>query len=230
MSVTQRNHAVTVGIGPWHDGSVAPLFREAIQHEISAQHEECLRWFCEHPDTPGDLLLEIYESGHCLDELGHRQGPRILLEKLANEANYPEAILTLAIQFYTDSSIAVEEFNGFLRRHADNDWMLETLVRRQESSAEKERLLHGTILLHPEADRLRHLMEVNRLSHRAARADDLEEIERLYSTGEPDVWLALAGNSATPRRLLERLAEAADVRLARRIRNGARQMLGTKNS
>lgn len=228
MSVTEQHHAVTIGIGPWHDGSVASLFRDAVYHEISAQHEECLRWFCEHPDTPHDLLLEIYESGLCLDDLGHRQGPRVLLEKLANEAKYPEAILTLAIQFYTDSSITVDEYNGFLRRHADNDWMLETLVRRQGSSAEKELLLEGAIGLHPEANRLRHLMEVNRWSQRAARAADPEEIERLYSTGEPAVWLALAGNGATPRRLLEQLAEATNVRLARRIRNGAREMLRTK--
>lgn len=228
MSVTERNHPVTIGIAPWNDGSVALLFREAVHHEISAQHEECLRWFCEHPATPDDLLLEIYESGLCVDELGHRKGPRVLLEKLANEANYPEAILTLAIQFFTDSSIAAEDFNRFLSRHADHGWMLDTLVRRQGSSAEKELLLEGVIALHPEADRLRHLVEVSRWSQRAARANDPEELERLYSTGEPTVWLVLAGNDATPRRLLEQLAETADVRLARRIRNQARQTLRGK--
>jgi hypothetical protein len=207
------------------DGSIESLFRDVVRHEISDRHEECLRWFCEHPATPEELLLEIYESGLCLNDLGHRQGPPVLLEKLANEACYPEAILTLAIQLYIDSNVGTTEFSRFARRHSEDFWMLDTLVRRVASSGEKESVLNEIIALHPEAERLRGALQVNRWTTRAAEISDPDEIERLYGTGEPAVWLALAGNPTTPRRLIERLAEVKDVPLARRIRNRAREAL-----
>lgn len=227
MSIAESDHCVTLCVEPPTDASAATLLRDAVRHEIAARHEECLRWFCTHPAMPDDLLLEIYYSGLCLDELGHRQGPRALLEKLANEANYPEAILTLAIQLYTDFNASTEEFSRFVNQHADHFWMLDTLVRRSASSAEKEAVLEDTIAAHPEADHLKQVLQVNRWARRAAQTDDREEMEQLFATGEPAIWLALAGNQATPRRLMEQLADVKDVRLARRIRNRAREALET---
>ncbi|HVA47260.1 MAG TPA: hypothetical protein VNH11_12905 [Pirellulales bacterium] len=177
-----------------------------------------------------DLLLATYESGLCLDELGHRQGPRWLLEKLANEARYPEAIITLAIQLYTDARESAEDFRVFVERHSDHFWMLDTLVRRNPSCAEKESILERAIAVHPEANRLRYQLQVNRWSQKAAETEDLQEMQHLYATGEPAVWLALAGNQASPRDLIEQLAAVKDVRLARRIRNRANEALKTISS
>ncbi|HQU44083.1 MAG TPA: hypothetical protein PK867_14785 [Pirellulales bacterium] len=226
MSVVDQTHPVTIAVESPLDAAGASLFREAVRREIADRHEECLRWFALHPATPEDLLIEIYQSGLCLDDLGHRQGPSLFVEKMANEANYPEAILTVAIQLYTDSSESDEAFERFVRRHGANLWMLDSLVRRSGSSGTKESVLEQLIAAHPQAERLRHLLEIHRAARRAAPTENLHEIERLYAMGEPEIWLALAGNPSTPRSLLEKLAEVKDVRLARRIRNRARDALG----
>lgn len=227
MSVIDESHSVTLSVDAPLDAAGTSLFRDAVRREIAARHEECLRWFCMHPATPDDVLLEIYESGLCREELGHRQGPRDLVKKMADEAEYPEAILTLAIQLYTDPKESDESFERFVRRHSENLWMLESLVRRNGSSTTKESMLERLIVAHPQAERLRYLLDVNRATRRAAETDDPHEIDRLYATAEPGVWLALAGNPSLSRSLLERLAEVKDVRLARQIRNRAREALGS---
>lgn len=229
MTIAEGNHSVTVTVEPPLDAAAASLLRDAVRHEISAGHEDCLLWFCSHPTMPDDLLLEIFESGLCLDELGHRRGPRPLLEKLANEACYPEAIVTLALQLYTDSSESPEEFSRFVKQHSDHSWMLDSLVRQSASCAEKKSLLEEVIAAHPEAERLQHQLKVYHWSRQAAHIDDPRVIESLYATDEPAVWLALAGNRATPRHLIEQLAGIKDVRLARRIRNRAKEALETSD-
>lgn len=225
MSVADEQHPLVLSTEPPHGASAASLIHDTVRYEISARHEDCLRWFSLHPATPDELLLEIYESGLCLDELGHRKGPRILLERLANETKYPEAIVTLGLQLYTDSATSADEFDRFLNQHADHFWTLETLVRQNASSAEKESLLEVVIAAHPETASLTHQLEVSRLRKSAQDASDAQEIERLYATGEPAVWLTLAKNRFTPRAVLERLAETREVASARDIRNSANEAL-----
>jgi hypothetical protein len=144
---------------------------------------------------------------------------------MANEANYPEAILTLASQLYTDANESDETFERFVERHSDHLWMLDTLVRRIGSSVQKESTLERIVAQHPQVERLRHLWDVHRWARQAMTTDDPHEIDSLYATGEPGVWLALAGNPSLPRSLLERLAEVKDIGLARQIRNRAREAM-----
>lgn len=205
----------------------ASLIRDTVRYEIAARHEDSLRWFSLHPATPEDLLIEIYESGLCRDDLGHRQGPRVLLERLANESKYPEAIVTLALQFYTDSEVSTEEFKRFLDQHAEDYWMLDTLVRGASTSPEKESLLEAKIATHVDAARLKRSLEVGHMSRRAEHTSDSEEIDRLYAMGEPAIWLALAKNRFTSRSVLVRLSELKDFPLARHIRNCANDALRT---
>lgn len=225
MSLSEVNHPITLSVEPPLEAAAKSLIRDAVRHEISVRHIECLRWFCSHPMTSEDLLLEIYESGLCRDDLGHRQGPRALLEKLANEARYPEAIITLAIQLYTWDDESPHDFGQFLARHADHLWMLESLARRTASTPEKEDLLCAVAASHPEAERLKRQLRLHRLKRRAAACSDPKEIDELYATGEPAVWLMLAGNRAVRRYLLEKLADVKDVPSARQIRNAAREQL-----
>jgi hypothetical protein len=225
MTVAEHSHSVTIDVPAPLDEAGTSLFREAVRREIANRHEDCLRWFCSHPDTPEDVLLEIYESGLCRDDLGHRKGPRALLERMANEASYPESVLTLAIQFYTDADESDGRFERFIQQHNDDQWMLETLVRRSASSPEKESLLERVIASHPQADRLQNLIHVHRARRRAAKTDDRQEMASLYTMGDPGVWLALAGNRAVPRSLLEQLAQVKEVHLANQIRNAAQRTL-----
>ena len=225
MSVADEQHPLALSAEPPPGSSTASLIHDTVRYEIAARHEDCLRWFCLHPATPDELLIEIYESGLCLDELGHRKGPRILLQRMANETKYPEAIVTLGLQLYTDAGVSSDEFARFLNQHADHFWMLDTLVRQKASSADKESLLEGAVVAHPQSGHLTHMRQVNVLRRRAEHASDPQEIERLYASGEPAVWLALAKNRFTPRAVLERLTETKDVASARDIRNFAKDAL-----
>src|SRR5436305_225704 len=93
---------LTINAAP--DASAAALIRAAVRQHLAKKDAEGLRWLCSHHDTPEDVLLEICDHGLCLDELGHRRGPRRLVEKMADDHHYPEAIISLALELYVSAS------------------------------------------------------------------------------------------------------------------------------
>jgi len=212
--------------GGKHQAIAAALIRNAVHQRLAADDREAVRWFCQHPEAPEDLLVELCDRGVCLDELGHRQGPRKLLEKMADEHRYPEAILSLAICLFEDSGEPAERFAEFLNRHIKNEWLLETLARRgTASSAEKEAAFRMAIAGHPREKEFMDLREIGAFARRAAETRDAAEMERLFAADDPQVWRALASNRAAPRELLEKLASVEGVKNAREIRNLARERL-----
>lgn len=225
MSVTEIEHVVTVALEPPADHPAAAFIRSAVQQELAAQRHERLAWFGSHPSTPEDVLLELCDLGLCLNELGHRSGPRALLQRLASRHRYPEAVLTLATELYTSPTESAADFEVFANEHADNRWMLETLARLVGSCAKKRGALRTIVARHVDASRLLKLMDIGDQSNRAAVTTDEAEVRRLFATREPAIWRALASNPAVPRDVLTQLAAAKDVPLAREIRNRAAEEL-----
>lgn len=212
--------------GGKHGAIAAALIRNVTHQRLAAGDLEAVRWFCQHPETPEDVLLELCDRGECLDELGHRNGPRALLEKMADEHRYPEAILSLAIRLFEDSNEPSKRFVEFLNRHANHDWMLETLaIRGIASSPDKEAAFLKAIAGHPRECDFKSMREALALAARAATTEDAHEMERLYGAEEPLVWRALASNPAMPHEMLEKLAKVEGVKYAREIRGLARQNL-----
>ncbi|MDP9351208.1 MAG: hypothetical protein M3P51_06685, partial [Chloroflexota bacterium] len=113
-------------------------------------------------DRAGELELLTLTLGHT------RQGDRAQW-RLAELVE--EALLTLGIEFYRDPERDASELRSLLERFRDRKgygWLLDTLVRRDPSSPEKERVLREAVERHPEREKLRRTMEEARLLRRAA--------------------------------------------------------------
>ncbi len=227
MAIADLNHQpITITVEPPAGLPAAALIRNAVHQHLVAGNLEAVRWFCQHSETPEDVLLELCDRGICLDELGHRRGPRKLLEKLAEEHRYPEAVLSLAIELFESAAEPAADFADFISRHADNAWMLETLAcRGAASSGEKETAFLRAIAGQPREQDFQEMRKTCALAERAKSTNDAAEMDRLYSAAEPRIWLALAANPEAPRDLLSKLAAIEGVKNAREIRRLARQNL-----
>ena len=72
-----------------------------------------------HPAAPDELLLELLDQRRFVTALGHRAGPRELLERMAERHAYPEAITTLALEHYGPDDQPLEVLLAWVRRHRD---------------------------------------------------------------------------------------------------------------
>jgi hypothetical protein len=230
MAVADQNYeSVTVTIEPPAERSAAALIRNAVHQHLAVGNLDAVRWFCQHSETPEDVLLELCDRGVCLDELGHRRGPRRLLEKLAGEFQYPEAVISLGLELFQNAAEPATVFADFLRCHGNNGWLLETLARRGgASSQEKDAAFEQAVAGQACEDEVKEIRRVRNLTERARVAVDAGEMERLFAAAEPDVWLALAANPAAPSELLSKLLEIEGVRHARNIRTVARHNLDSR--
>lgn len=201
------------------------LIRNAVHQDLLANRQESLRSFCLREDTPDDILRELYECKLFHRELGHRKGPRWLLERIAHETRYPEAVITLALELYTSDSGSATEFQSFIEEHSDNGWMLESLARQCPSSDGKAAAFRAVAARHPDHERILRLLQILEWEQKAGSETKASELERLFETHEPKVWRSLASNPSAPREVLEKLAEARDIPLAREIRATAKTML-----
>lgn len=184
-----------------------------------------------HP-LPDEVVGDLIDRGVATYALGHTRQSDPVQWRLAGLSD--NALVTLGVDLYTDPDYATSEFGTLLQRfgnppHTGYTWLLDTLVRRDPSSPEKEQLLREAVDSHPDREKLQHLMEVRR--HEAQARDEslgADELQTLYATAEPDVWRALAGNPNTPRETLLRLSEAAHVKRAKEIRALARANLQSR--
>lgn len=225
MSIAEQPETVDVTVDPQTQPLAAGLIRNAALRHLERGEHEPLRWLCAHPAAPDDFLLEMCDRGICLDELAHRSGPRSLLEKLANQHDYPEAIITLGIDLFVDPQASREEFAAFLSRHGKQTWLFESLIQRAGDDSSKQAAFHAAIQGHPDAARLIDLMQLREQERQALIESDPHVLERHYESLEPRVWHSLAQNRAAPRTLLEKLATASGVPLAREIRTRAAENL-----
>lgn len=92
-----------------------------------------------HPSIPEDVLLELAKRGRCIAAIAHRKGTqRTVLEVLAEEHRYPEAITTLAIDHFGAPGAKMKPFREFIARFADVP-MLEYNLRRATLDDAKQR-------------------------------------------------------------------------------------------
>lgn len=213
---------------PQRVGAVAPALIEAAS-QLHREHNECesLRWLISHPEAPEGWLLELCERGEFLDDLGHRQGPRKLLEVMAERHRYPEAVLTLGKLHYSDAAASADELRAFLNAHRDLNWLFVSLAHVPLASPEKEQVLIEIAASMPVGQQVLAIREAKRLERLAALSTDPSELERLYESGLANVWVALAANPYTPRARLQALCEVKGVARSREIRARAANTLAS---
>lgn len=113
--------------------------RHVLTTLLQADELETLHWLVAHPHIPEDVLLQLLDQGRCLADLGHRDGPQVLLERLASEHRYSEAITTLALTYYAAEHIGVEEFAGFVEQYQADDMLRSHLRQSALLAPEKQR-------------------------------------------------------------------------------------------
>ena len=129
------------------------LVRRAVELHISENRvDRLLLVTLDHPSFTEAVMTEILDSNPAmLPELGHQSGPRKLLNFIAEKYRYPEAILTIAKDLYTNPDAPDAEFQAFLARHADNEWMLKSLAHLTASTEKKGAALIAVFQKHTEA-------------------------------------------------------------------------------
>ncbi len=208
-----------------------PLAATAVQEGISLHasrsdtEQVYLHWLLTHPQAPEEALLRLCEQGLYLDDLGHRQGPRSLLEMLAARYHYPEAVLTLGKQIYVSAVESAATLHDFLRQQLDQSWLFESLARETASSPEKEQVFLQIAEELPVWEAVRDVHARHQEELQAASAVDVADIERLYQLRQPSVLRALARNPHTPESILKELCKTKDLKYAREIRNAAAETL-----
>lgn len=112
----------------------------ALETNGSREAEDTLAALLFHPDIPEDVLLRLAGAGRFITVLGHRHGPRSLLEALAEQHRYPEAITTLALTYLGVAQAPARPFGVFIRRFTDVD-MLEHNLRAADLDPRKRALV-----------------------------------------------------------------------------------------
>lgn len=220
----------TIQVTKSNESLASAAIQEAIGRHASRLDSEqvYLHWLLTHPQAPEAELLRLCEQGLYLDDLGHRQGPRSLLEMLAFRYHYPEAVLTLGKQIYVSATESTSTLNDFLRQQLGQNWLFESLARETASSPEKEEAFRHLAQQLPVWEVVRDVYAQRREELRAASAVDAEEIERLFHLRQPGILRALARNPHTPESILKDLCAAKDLKFAREIRNAAAATLSQR--
>lgn len=91
----------------------------ALEADGSREADDTLLALLFHPDIPEDVLLRLAGAGRFITVLGHRGGPRRLLEVLAEQHRQAEAITTLALVYLGGPGMPARPFGAFIRRFAD---------------------------------------------------------------------------------------------------------------
>ena len=110
----------------------------AILRRRKYRQARLLDYLLFHPQMPEDVLLDLAHQPRWVTPLGHRSGPRTLLEYLASTYRYSEAITTLALDYYTQESN--DTFAAFIARYR-TDYMLGWNVKRSAKLSNEQRAL-----------------------------------------------------------------------------------------
>jgi hypothetical protein len=213
------------------DASASALLRRTAAQLMAARNWQALEWICAHPLTPEDVLLQLAKLpvDTLRSVLGHRSGPRALLEHMANQQGYLEAVLTLALQYYRDGGVLAVEFRSFLDRHRENYSILKTLLYELEADNPKNAVVEEACRRHSNADDLYQLQARLSTIQCAKHCSEEMQIRNLYGSGDPQVLVALAENPSTPVDLLEQMVRLERTPNAGRIRHAAKLNLSARS-
>jgi hypothetical protein len=170
---------------------------------------------------PEEILLRLTDREELREDLGHRDGPPALLERLA-ELGQREATLTIGLKYYQDESVDVNKFVAFLERHGADTWLLETLALRDTPTEEKEKALSRYVSQSPYSDRFVRLRLSRQRENQARTESDPRKLRELLETNDPKVMRQLALNPQTPLDMLRKLIETRGIKYAAEIRSAAR--------
>lgn len=203
------------------------LVRCAVEFHIAEKREDRLLWLLDHPSLTEGVLTEFLDTNTVLlAELGHWSGPSKILEFLAEKYRYPEAILTIAKHLYTSPDAPTGDFQAFLTKHADNEWMLKSLAHLAASTAKKEEELIAVLKNRTAAyDYFIGVQRSKQRQKRALEATDEKTMSELLESGDPAAFRGLALNPHTPELILQNLARTKGTKGAREIRELATQAL-----
>lgn len=210
--------------------SISVQIKDFVTYQYETGNRSYLHWLCSCDNASEEVLIELSQFEEFRSQLGHRSGPRRLLEVLADKYNYDEAILTLGRSLFVVSDENLAAFTAFLDRHQKHEWLLQSLAYLQASSSQKDAVYQETVSQHPSSDRLTRIRQVVDLQQRASEASDPSELQELFDSGESSVWLALAGNPQAPAAMLEEFATVKEVKHANAIRHAARQALAKRKN
>jgi hypothetical protein len=221
--------SATLDLETASDALIRKWVEAAAQSQLDQEHLAALRTLALQPAASEELLLLMCDRGVCLVELGHRTGPKQLLEKLAEQHKIAEAILTLAKDRYTNASESTDSLQTFLNQHHDNRWMLESLMHQEASSAEKEAAYLEILQQHPSLlDRFISLRKSREQAAQASVSSDPAVLSRIQGDQDPLVLRALATNPHTPDEILLELSKKKNGKHARTIRSFAKETLRKK--
>ncbi len=94
---------------------------------------------------PTELLLGLAKQERFLGALGHRVGPKELLEHMAFVHDFSEAITTLALDYFGQEATPIAEFASFVRQY-HHCHMMQHNLQRSERVSEERISLAATIL------------------------------------------------------------------------------------
>jgi hypothetical protein len=114
-----------------------------LEDEAEGPDDMLLEPLLSNPATPHDALWAAYRRGRGITALAHRRGPRALLEALAEEHSYSEAITSLALFHYAQEDDAF--FRAFVERHR-GDFMLRCNLRRSPLVPDPRRALVADLI------------------------------------------------------------------------------------
>ncbi|MBM4094658.1 MAG: hypothetical protein FJ276_35410 [Planctomycetes bacterium] len=203
------------------------LVRRAFEIHIIEGREDRLPWLLTHPSLTRGVMTQILAANPAmLRDLGHQSGPRKLLDFLAEEHRYPEAVLTIAKDLYTSPDASTADFRAFLANHADDEWMLKSLAHLAASAPEKEQELIAVLQDHAGAyDYFIGIRRGQQREKRALEATSETTMRELFETGDPAALRGLARNPLTPELMLRDLVRTEGIKGAREIRRLASQSL-----
>jgi hypothetical protein len=191
-------------------GLVPDMVLQTLHTYLYQQPAEAAIWgavipVLTHP-LPEAIGHDLLDREIALDELEHSRQVDSVQWRLAERG--AEALLTVALERYLFAEWSVADFEQVLAAYPTNFWMLDTLLRRRASSAEKEAACWRVVVQHPDAARFARFRDLSGQIKQAHQADlDPAEWQRLFALREPEVWRALAANPiSTPEQLQDLFA------------------------
>jgi len=93
-----------------------------------------------HPELPLSTAMYLLDQDVAVGELAHRRGPQELLEVIAERFEISEAITTLVLRYYNQSTYTTEEFVAFVKAHANNYMMKWNIEHATKAIPEEKRM------------------------------------------------------------------------------------------
>jgi hypothetical protein len=169
---------------------------------------------------PEEIVNDLINRRVAIIDLGHSKQEDKVMWRLAELVE--EALLTLAIEIYTNDSYNDEVTEKLFKKFFHNAWMMETLAYKKPSSHNKKRIYENYIQMSVEKERLEKIVSVLEVADRAKKNNlTPEELSLLYKTGIPEVLLSLAENPITSIDLLTKLKDISGIKFAKQIRHQA---------